>query len=115
MQEMANISNVVYEKVDLDAQIIIGTYDAGEEMNDEMQVTVIAAGFDEIEDTMPEEILPPQQAKTPSYSSFGSADSGLAGSQAKRALHPIHRSKDRLRRSLDDDYEVPPFLRKSRR
>ncbi|HOA31479.1 MAG TPA: cell division protein FtsZ [Clostridia bacterium] len=116
MQEMANISNVVYEKVDLDAQIIIGTYDAGEEMNDEMQVTVIAAGFDEIEDTMPEEILPPQQAKTPSYSSFGSADSGLAGSQAKEsfASNPSQQ-RQTPRRSLDDDYEVPPFLRKSRR
>ena len=93
MQEMANISNVVYEKVDLDAQIIIGTYDAGEEMNDEMQVTVIAAGFDEIEDTMPERFCH-TASKNPSYSSFGSADSGLAGSQRELCIQSIAAKTD---------------------
>ena len=112
MQEMANISNVVYEKVDLDAQIIIGTYEAGDEMNDEMQVTVIAAGFDEIED-QPEQAYT-QAAQPSSYDTYSSQESSPAPAKESYTPAPVQQ-RPAQRRTIEDDYEVPPFLRKSRK
>ncbi len=105
MQEMANISNLVYEKVDLDAQIIIGTYEAGDEMNDEMQVTVIAAGFDEAEEVPVDSYKNENVQSTPQESYINNNVQPVT--QVKPAAN--------VRKPIDDDYEVPPFLRKSRK
>lgn len=93
MQEMANISNVVYGTVDPDAQIIIGIFEAGDEMNDEMQVTVIAAGFENQSDDM--------------VDAFDIGTKQIVGADGKTEV-PSRRRAD------DDDLDIPSFL-KSRR
>lgn len=113
MQEMANISNIVYEKVDLDAQIIIGTYEADDEMNDEMQVTVIAAGFDDVGEPAPDEYLSLSGKKTPvNEQRYTPPETHTTVQPVQTTAQPM---KQTQKRSTDDDYEVPPFLRKNRK
>ncbi len=93
MQEMANISNIVYGTVDPDAQIIIGIFEAGDEMNDEMQVTVIAAGFGEKTDDI--------------VDAFDIGTKQVVGSDSKIEAAP-------RRKADDDDLDIPSFLRAKR-
>ena len=91
MQEMETVSNIVYDSVDVDAQIIIGTLNS-DEMNDEIQVTVIAAGFDD--EDINKEPIP--------------ASNSRAGHQAEQGGRPSeasHVSK------AADDIDIPTFLR----
>lgn len=76
-------------------------------MNDEMQVTVIAAGFDEIEEPPAEEYLAITNTKrsAPAESSYTPVETQT----------PVQPAKQAPRRALEDDYEVPPFLRKTRK
>lgn len=94
MHEMETVSNEVYDSVDVDAQIIIGTLEAGDDMNDEMQVTVIAAGFDD--------------------AATGAAES--YSTETKQAYIPktngnVNNTKA-PEKSADDDFDIPPFLKR---
>lgn len=90
MQEMETVSNIVYDSVDVDAQIIIGTLNA-DDMNDEIQVTVIAAGFDE-ENTTPEAF--PAGPRTT-----------FSGNEPKSEPVPAATTRQA------DEIDIPPFLR----
>ena len=92
MQEMETVSNIVYDSVDVDAQIIIGTLNATD-MNDEIKVTVIAAGFDEEPQTMAPAA---PQGRTPA----------AAPVQETPVEQPASSKAD------DDDLDIPPFLRR---
>lgn len=90
MQEMETVSNIVYDSVDVDAQIIIGTLNA-DDMNDEIQVTVIAAGFDE-------------ENATPEAFSAGPKTS-FSNNAAKPESAPAATARQA------DEIDIPPFLR----
>ena len=88
MQEMETVSNIVYDSVDVDAQIIIGTLNS-DDMNDEIQVTVIAAGFDEDNLTGDVDSVPAAPAR-----------SAASASESRPAPS-----------ANNDDLDIPPFLR----
>ena len=96
MQEMETVSNLVYDSVDVDAQIIIGTLNESD-MNDEIKVTVIAAGFDE---------EPGEQAPA--------APQG----RTERVATPVEEVKEEAQEPTpakeedEDDLDIPPFLRR---
>jgi len=87
--ELTLVNNQVHEDVDADAQIIFGAMES-DDMNDEMKVTVIAAGFDDqdIGDAMD------LDTKTT-----------VMAAQADEAD-----SSRRRRSSGNDDFDVPTFL-----
>ncbi len=89
MQEMETVSNIVYDSVDVDAQIIIGTLNSSD-MSDEIQVTVIAAGFDD------ENIAGESFNVAPRTSTISTPKS-----------EPVSAQKS----SDDSDIDIPTFLR----
>lgn len=95
MMELTLVNNEVYEEVDPDAQIIFGTMEAKEDMNDEMKITVIAAGFetDEIGDAV-----------------------DLGTNSTISSSTPIEETDNSRRRRNrgDDDFDVPTFLQNRR-
>jgi cell division protein FtsZ len=101
MIELQQVSDIIYDQVDEDAQIIIGAKmaQAEDDMNDEMVVTLIAAGFDEDDDgdvaLTSDTVFEPRQIKTPSPEDNPP--------EKKRVV------------ADDDDFSVPPFLRTPRR
>ena len=96
MQEMETVSNLVYDSVDVDAQIIIGTLNESD-MNDEIKVTVIAAGFDE---------EPGEQAPA------------VPQGRTERVATPVEEVKEEAQEPTpakeedEDDLDIPPFLRR---
>ena len=87
MQEMETVSNIIYDSVDVDAQIIIGTLNS-DDMNDEIQVTVIAAGFDE-----------------------DVADSSIEPAPVAPRATAAPAETRRPEPASSDDIDIPPFLR----
>ena len=72
MQEISEVADKVYDQVDIDAQIIMGQREGGDDMNDEAVITIIAAGFDDAEPAEetpvqtqnPETIWPPKSKES---------------------------------------------------
>ena len=89
MMELTLVNNQVHEDVDADAQIIFGAMES-DDMNDEMKVTVIAAGFDN------QDIGDAMDLDTKTTISAAQADE-------------VDSSR-RRRSSASDDFDVPTFL-----
>ena len=89
MMELTLVNNQVHEDVDADAQIIFGAMES-DDMNDEMKVTVIAAGFDD------QDIGDAMELDTKTTISAAQADE-------------VDSSR-RRRSSASDDFDVPTFL-----
>jgi len=83
MVELTLVNNTVHEAVDTDAQIIFGAMEVNDEMNDEMQVTIVAAGFDE------EDVTDATSIDT------------------KEVVKPASNAASRRD---DDDFDIPSFL-----
>ena len=81
MVELTLVNNTVHEAVDTDAQIIFGAMEVNDEMNDEMQVTIVAAGFDDEDVTEATNI------------------------ETKEVVKPAAAA-----RRDDDDFDIPSFL-----
>ena len=120
MQEMSIVSNMVYEAVDPDARIILGSLDAGDNMNDEMQITVIAAGFANDDDL----VLDAFSVGTRQIVSPDGSGQASAASQAAPAQAPMQNSapaanqappRQTAPKRESDDFDIPPFLRNPRR
>ncbi len=120
MQEMSIVSNMVYEAVDPDARIILGSLDAGDNMNDEMQITVIAAGFANDDDL----VLDAFSVGTRQIVSPDGSGQASAASQAAPAQAPMQNSapaanqappRQAAPKRESDDFDIPPFLRNPRR
>ena len=80
MVELTLVNNTVHEAVDTDAQIIFGAMEVNDEMNDEMQVTIVAAGFSDEEVTEATDL------------------------DTKEVVKAASARKD------DDDFDIPSFL-----
>ena len=89
MMELTLVNNQVHEDVDADAQIIFGAMES-DDMNDEMKVTVIAAGFDD------QDIGDAMDLDTKTTVMAAQADDSD--------------SSRRRRSSGNDDFDVPTFL-----
>ncbi len=120
MQEMSIVSNMVYEAVDPEARIILGSLDAGDNMNDEMQITVIAAGFANDDDL----VLDAFSVGTRQIVSPDGSGQASAVSQAAPAQAPVQNSASAANQAPprqaapkreSDDFDIPPFLRNPRR
>ena len=100
MAEMTQVNEMIHDQVNEDAQIIFGVMEAlpEDEMNDEMIVTLIAAGFDEDDVAEPvnfEPVAEPKQFK---------------------AATPLEKTEKKPPVATDDDeFTVPPFLRNPKR
>ncbi len=101
MFEITHVTDIIHDQVNEDAQIIFGTKSASAEddMNDEMVITLIAAGFDEEDDgeivISSDPVFEPKQIKTPA---------------------PVDNPPEKKKIVVDDDeFSVPPFLRQPRR
>ena len=99
--QLCDRTDIIHDQVNEDAQIIFGTKSAAEEddMNDEMVITLIAAGFDEEDDgevmISSDPVFVPKQIKTPA---------------------PADNPPEKKKIVVDDDeFSVPPFLRTPRR
>ena len=101
MFELAQVTDIVHDQVNKDAQIIFGAKEASpdEELNDEMVVTIIAAGFEDDDDgevmISSEPVFEPKQPKV-----------------AAPDQNPPEKKKVVVD---DDEFSVPPFLRTPRR
>ena len=91
MMELTLVNNEVHEEVDADAQIIFGAMEAKDDMNDEMKITVIAAGFDD------QEIGDAMDLDTKAT---------LTAAASVEEAEPSRRRRARV----DDDFDVPTFL-----
>ena len=100
MLEMNACSGSVEDKVDPDALIITGMKNAGEEMNDEVQVTVIATGF--VDDTVAED-----------NGMFGVANDAVATEAPADEPISFNRTAHAASRPArsSDGFDIPPFLR----
>lgn len=109
MFELSEVNNMVYEQVDPDAKIIIGYKDADgsdASISDTMQITIIAAGFGEAT----EEPVP----------AIGlNFDTTPAAPVPVRATAPVEDDTDVIVKKpsddYDDDFDVPSFLKGSKR
>lgn len=90
MMELTLVNNEVHEEVDADAQIIFGAMEAKDDMNDEMKITVIAAGFEDQE--------------------IGDAMDLDTKTTLTAAPTEEPDSSRRRRVRVDDDFDVPTFL-----
>ena len=120
MQEMSIVSNMVYEAVDPEARIILGSLDAGDNMNDEMQITVIAAGFANDDDLVLDAFsVGTRQIVSPDGSGQASAVSLAAPAQAtvQNSAPAANQAPPRQAapKRESDDFDIPPFLRNPRR
>ena len=101
MFELTQVTDIIHDQVNEDAQIIYGAKmaESDDEMNDEMVVTLIAAGFDDEDDS---EISI-------------SADPVFEPKQP-RVTVPDDNPPEKKKVIIDDDeFSVPPFLRTPRR
>ena len=99
MLEMNACSGSVEDKVDPDALIITGMKNAGEEMNDEVQVTVIATGF--VDESAAED-----------NGMFGVANSTVSTDAPADDVISFNRTAHTPTRTERDGFDIPPFLRK---
>ncbi|MBP3391454.1 MAG: cell division protein FtsZ [Clostridia bacterium] len=108
MFELSEVNNMVHEQVDPDAKIIFGIKDADgsdASISDTMQITIIAAGFGDSE----EEPVP----------AIGlNFDAPVTAAPAKPAA-PVEDDADVIVKKstddYDDDFDVPSFLKGSKR
>lgn len=100
MHEITQANNMIYEAVDPDAQIIFGTKIAEGDVNDEMQITLIAAGFGGSEEEV------------------GDADDldYIAQTTPKPVATKLDTDAPARTKAADDDddFAVPPFLKNPR-
>lgn len=131
MGEVQHAVSLIYEVVDEKANIIFGA-DIREDLEEEVQVTIIATGFDKGFETFHEETQKkePQPAR-PLFGSHERIDLIFAGAEKKEepqsaAAQPkaepqsqrgYERSDDVYspRMQPKDDSDIPPFLRKLRK
>lgn len=99
MMEFSQVNNIVYDEVDPDAKVILGTMDSTEDMSDEMQITIIAAGF---EDTAAE-AEPVQEPEIPV----------IPVVQPEVVIPEPKAEQPKRKPAEEDDFTVPPFLRNS--
>jgi cell division protein FtsZ len=108
MLEVNEAAAQIEQKADRDAIVILGTT-IKEELNDEIIVTVIATGFEERQiDGQPQPLSADDSSDADTAPDAG-ADSGAETAPADEdADNSVHDAK---RTGLNNDYEVPSFLR----
>lgn len=101
MFELTQVTDMIHDQVNEDAQIIYGAKmaESDDEMNDEMVVTLIAAGFDNDDDA-----------------DFAVSSDSVFEPKQVRTAAPDDNPPERKKVVADDDeFTVPPFLRTPRR
>jgi cell division protein FtsZ len=111
--EVNEAAEIIHDVAHPDANIIFGTV-VDENMEDDIRVTVIAAGFDRWDGDPaertdsgqqdPRQHVPQQSAPTSDYSDF-LAEDDLSGT--RQAIDIFANDDD----DLDDDFDVPSFLK----
>jgi len=107
MEDFEEVSQIVHGKVHEDADIFIGLV-INEEMGEALKVTAIATGFG---DSFSQKADQPRAIKAQAYGSLGQRDLD------RPTIHRQQESEESLRRlslggTIDDEYDIPTFLRK---
>ena len=103
-------SSLVTESCDPEANIIFGA-SIREDLAEEIRITVIATGFDEAKHMEPEVI---EKVKTSPKPTLNTAPITTKPSEVKEEV-AVTREEPRRSSILDDDMEIPTFLRNKRR
>ena len=98
--EVSEAAEIIHDVAHPDANIIFGTV-VDESLDDEIQVTVIAAGFDHYED---------EPDRPHGGDDLRAAEVGRSRSRSRPATAPIDLFDDDGD-DLDDDFDVPSFLK----
>ena len=109
LHEVNTAAELVQRSVDPEANIIFGTV-TDPSMQDEIQITVIATGFDEAKHMEPEVI---EKVKTSPKPTLNTAPITTKPSEVKEEV-AVTREEPRRSSILDDDMEIPTFLRRRR-
>jgi cell division protein FtsZ len=106
MLEVNEAAEQIEQKADRDAIVILGTT-IKEELNDEIIVTVIATGFEERQRDEQQPLPADDSSGTDTVSDSGAEDA-FAPTTDEDADNSVHDAKHT---GLNNDYEVPSFLR----
>lgn len=107
--EINEASTLVQESCDPEANIIFGA-SIREDLAEEIRITVIATGFDEAKHMEPEVI---EKVKTSPKPTLNTAPITTKPSEVKEEV-AVTREEPRRSSILDDDMEIPTFLRRRR-
>lgn len=110
--EINEASTIVQESCDPEANIIFGA-SIREDLAEEIRITVIATGFDEAKHMEPEII---EKVKTVPKTSINTAPINTTKPSEVEVKEEVAVTREESRRSsiLDDDMEIPTFLRRRR-
>ena len=110
--EINEASTIVQESCDPEANIIFGA-SIREDLAEEIRITVIATGFDEAKHMEPEII---EKVKTIPKTSINTAPINTTKPSEVEVKEEVVVTREESRRSsiLDDDMEIPTFLRRRR-
>jgi cell division protein FtsZ len=100
MQEIETASNLIYNSVDVDAEIIIGAISSESDMSDDMMVTIIATGF--------------ESSDLPKDNIIISANKNKPVSNSVNPSSPVV-APPPIKKVQDDDMDIPAFLRRNRK
>ena len=115
MSEVNDAATIITQQADPDANIIFGAT-IREEMGDEIQISVIAAGFDDLRrhyssissnNSYLRAPSQPQPTQTPLPGPSSSVDSDVQPSTALRGKYKIQHDEV----AVEDDLDIPAFLR----
>ena len=107
--EINEASTLVQESCDPEANMIFGA-SIREDLAEEIRITVIATGFDEAKHMEPEVI---EKVKTSPKPTLNTAPITTKPSEVKEEV-AVTREEPRRSSILDDDMEIPTFLRRRR-
>lgn len=112
LHEISQAASIIYEQADPDAQIILGSV-IDENLADEVQVTIIATGFEQ-RNTSPKEVAPTIRQEMPMQNV--ALSEALCQKQSLAAAiseYKKEKLESKLSDSLEDDLDIPAFIRKN--
>lgn len=121
LHEVDEASSIIKEVADPDANIIVGQV-INPDLSDELIITVVATGFDRDESPFMTPAIEQSKAKTVRAQQPALVSARLAAAEASpqnlerpaflRRMNGQTEAQERLGLALDDEWDVPTFLRK---
>jgi len=118
LHEVNQAARVIQDAADGDANIIFGAV-IDERLQDEIQITVIATGFEGRTNTVQRGVKPAardlQRPRTTNFEDQRTAETRIEGSRPEPRVEPRRDPQPYTRPDTDDgddDYDIPAFIRR---